>query len=67
MSEPVEKATRMLQQAIDTGFWGNIQFEFQSGEITIIRKKETIKIHSSSKENNRNENAEGYDQCTKER
>lgn len=46
----MKEAIDVLKQAASDRFWGNIQFDFQGGEITVIRKSETIKLQG--KENN---------------
>jgi len=47
----LKNAVEVLAQIAKERFWGNVQFDFQDGEITVIRKTETIKVQG--KENNR--------------
>jgi len=45
----------MLQKAQKENFWGQIQVDFQNGEITIIRRTETIKVTNGRENNTRHE------------
>ena len=40
----------MIEKAQRDKLWGNLQIDFQRGEIVLIRKTETVKVHT---ENNR--------------
>jgi len=43
-----------LQKAMETSFWGNIQFDFQHGEITVMRRCETRICRASSSKGKNN-------------
>lgn len=45
----MKEAIQLLNSLAGTGFWGNVQIDFQHGQVTVIRKNETIKVE----ENNR--------------
>jgi hypothetical protein len=42
----------LLNEAAEARLWGTLQFDFQDGEIVLIRRTETVKI---GEENNRHE------------
>lgn len=46
--EIIEKYVADIKQR---HFWGSLQFDFQDGQLVLVRKQETIKIAT---ENNRN-------------
>jgi hypothetical protein len=46
-----KRALDTLQKAVDSGFWGDIEFKFQAGRIVLSRKTETETILPKYKEN----------------
>ncbi len=47
----MKDAVEVLKQIAREKFWGSVQFDFRDGEVTLIRKTETIKVQG--KENTR--------------
>jgi hypothetical protein len=45
----MKQVQEILERAREERFWGSVQLDFQNGEITIIKKSETIKVQ---RENN---------------
>ena len=40
----MKEAVEVLQEIASDKFWGSVQFEVRDGEVTLIRKTETIKV-----------------------
>ncbi|MGB2590960.1 MAG: hypothetical protein WBF09_03960 [Candidatus Acidiferrum sp.] len=47
----------MLQKAQKEQFWGQLEFTFHNGEVTVVRRVETFKINSG---NGQGENRHEY-------
>ncbi len=45
----MDEVTKLLKEAQAGKFWGNIQLDFQDGELVLIRKTETIKVTRKEK------------------
>jgi hypothetical protein len=43
LKAPIE----VLNEAAREKFWGSVQFDFRDGEVTLIRKTETIKVQGT--------------------
>lgn len=43
---------KLIREAAETRLWGTLQFDFQDGEIVLMRRTETVKV---GEENNRHE------------
>jgi hypothetical protein len=41
----VETVTKLISDLAAKRFWGKVEVEYRDGEITILRKSETIKLH----------------------
>ena len=50
----MKQALELLERARQERFWGSVQLDFQNGEITIIKKSETIKIRQENNSPNGN-------------
>jgi hypothetical protein len=51
MSEIPKRAMERLQKAADTGFWGDLDFKFQAGQIILIRREEIERLQPNIKGN----------------
>ncbi len=49
---PLNEIIAMLGKAQKEGFWGQIEVTFHNGEVTVVRRTETIKV-SNGQENTR--------------
>ena len=51
----VSQAIPLLQESAKEKFWANVQLDIQDGEVTLIRKTETIKVNNGMENNRRND------------
>jgi hypothetical protein len=51
----VNEIVEMLQKAVKEKFWGQVEFTFHDGEVTLVRKTETIKLNKGAENNRHNE------------
>ncbi len=45
----MKEAIAVLQQLSKDKFWGNVQIDFKDGEVTVLRKTETIRLEGDRK------------------
>jgi hypothetical protein len=51
MSNESAKAQEVLRELERTRFWGSIQFDYQDGQIILLRKTQTMKLNSQPRGN----------------
>jgi len=49
----MSQVEKMLHEIEQARFWGSMQIDFQNGQVTLIRKTETIKPQGTTHETNR--------------
>jgi len=45
----LKDAVAVLNEIAKNKFWGSVQFDFRDGEVTLIRKTETMKVDGMEK------------------
>jgi hypothetical protein len=56
-NEMTQEIERILREASEARFWGDIQLEYKDGQVILIRKTETIKLTGTTEKSRRYEAA----------
>ena len=44
MNDPAKKIAQMVTDLVERKFWGKLEFAFRDGEITFVRREETVRF-----------------------